>query len=101
LRSLRFRGGALQHGVREIGTKDSRGGRPCLAAQSECHIPGPATQVENPGIRTHQNVPESTGGAPPPHAVYVAGKHVVQQIVPRRDGSEHVAHGTGCGLLIT
>jgi hypothetical protein len=101
LRSLRFRSCALQHGVGEIGTKDLRGGLPCLAAQSERHIAGPATQVENTGIRTPQDVPKTAGGAAPPHAVYVAGKHVVQKIVTGRDGGKHVAHGAGCGLLIT
>ncbi len=39
-------------------------------------------------------------GAPPPHAVHVERKHVVQQIVAGRDGSEHLAHRARGGGLV-
>src|SRR5205823_8534375 len=63
-------------------------------------IAGPATQVENAGIHTLQDVPKGASGAAPPHPVNVAGEHVIQKIVTGRDGGKHVAHGAGCGLLI-
>jgi hypothetical protein len=86
--------------MREIGP-DNPGVRiPRLAAQGESHVPGTAAKIENPHIGTRDDVAEDTSGTTPPEAVHVKGEHVVQKIVARRYGSEHVAHGPCCGLSI-
>jgi hypothetical protein len=86
--------------MREIGP-DNPGVRiPRFTAQGESHVAGAAAKIENPDIRTRDDVLEDASGTTPPEAVHVTGKHVVQKIVARRDGSEHVAHGPCCGLSI-
>jgi hypothetical protein len=69
-------------------------------AQGESHVAGAAAKIENPHIGTRDDVAEDTSGTTPPEAVHVTGEHVVQKIVARCDGSEHVAHGPCCGLSI-
>jgi len=73
---------------------------PRLTAQGESHVPGAAAKIENPDVGTREDVAEAASGTTPPEPVHVTGKHVVQKIVARRDGSEHVAHGPCCGLSI-
>ena len=82
----------LQHRMREIGAHNLGRGLPCLTAQRERHVASPAAQVEDSRILPRQDVAKGPSGATPPHAINVERQHMVQQIVARRDGGEHLAH---------
>lgn len=43
---------------------------------------------------------ESARGTPPPEAIHVERKYVIEQVIAWRDGSEHFAHGTRSRFLI-
>jgi hypothetical protein len=36
---------------------------------------------------------ESAGGTTPPQTINVEGKNVIQQVISRRNGGKHLAHG--------
>lgn len=63
------------------------------------HVAGAAAEVENYGFGPLENGTEGTGGAGPPPAVDTDGENVVEQVVLRSDGIEHLLDIRG-GVLI-
>ena len=51
------------------------------------------TEIENLRVRSLQNVAEGSRSTIPPQMIDIERQHMVEQIVTRRDGGEHVAHG--------
>ena len=43
---------------------------------------------------------EAAGGSPPPIAIHIQRKNVIEQIVARRDAGKHLANGVGGRCLI-
>src|SRR6202035_2455175 len=89
---LRFAICQLQHCVGKIHAEDFRAGLPCPATQSESHVPAAATEIDHPRVWPLQNGRKAPRRLPPPPTVHVEGKHMVEQIVPRRYRSEHFTH---------
>jgi hypothetical protein len=46
------------------------------------------------GPGTRKNIGEGSRGTPPPQLIDICGQQVVEQIVARRDRSEHLANRT-------
>ena len=68
---------------------------PSLAMKSKCHVAGAAAQIQHTGVRPGENVSEGPGGSPPPQAVDIEREEMIEKIVTRRDGAEHLADSAG------
>jgi len=87
--------GALQHRGGKIRGDDRHSLVGPASQQRESHVAGAAADVEDARFGPHQNMQKTARRAPPPDAIHVAGEHVIQQVVARRDAVEHFADGAG------
>lgn len=71
-----------------------------LPKQCKSHITGAATQVKNLRVRTIQYPGEALGGASPPQAINIERQYVVEQVVTRSYGREHLADSDSCRMRI-
>jgi hypothetical protein len=92
-RAFCLRRRALQHGVRKIRAENLGRLRAAAAAQRERHVSGAATKIKHASFGTPQNGIEGPRRAPPPQAVNVERENMIQQIVARRNRSEHLPDG--------
>jgi hypothetical protein len=60
--------------------------------QSEGHVAGATAKVENARVWLLQDCRKTASRPTPPPTVYVERENMIEQIVPRRDGSEHFPH---------
>ncbi len=91
---------ALQHGVRKIGAKYLRRSRARAPAQRESHVSRTATKIQHACLGTLQNGLELPCRAPPPQAVNVERKNMIQQVVARRNRGEHFSDSTRGRLAV-
>src|SRR5215472_2159463 len=69
--------------------------------QCKSHVACATADVKNLSILTRQNRPKGARGAIPPETVDVHRQYVIQQVISRRDGTEHLAHGNSRRSFIT
>src|ERR1017187_273045 len=92
----KFHGSAAEHAARKIRCQDWARTPGAVLEESHGHVAGAAADVEDSGIGVGEDGPEAPRRAPPPEPVHVGGEHMIQQVVPRRNGVEHLAH-CSCG----
>ena len=73
---------------------------PGLAIQSKCHVARAAAEIQNPGIWPGKDMSKNPRHPAPPQSVYIEGQEMIEQVVARRDGGEHLADSAGCSLGI-
>ena len=73
---------------------------PSLAMKSKCHVASAAAQIHHTGVRSGEDVSEGLRGAPPPQMVDIEREEMIEKVVTRRDGAEHLADGAGCCISI-
>ena len=95
-----FLGGAAEHGVGKIRAYNGGSADACLTIERKRHVAGSAAKVQHGGIAAAHDVAEAARGTPPPVAIDVERKNVIEQVIARRDAGKHLAHGIGCGFLI-
>ena len=61
-----------------------------MLVEGEGHVAGAAAQVEDDGLGTSKDGTHGAGGASPPEAVDARREQVVEQVVARSDGVEHL-----------
>src|SRR5271154_6183854 len=91
---------AHQHLMRKIGGDDRSRVIWAVVVQRQRHVSGAAAEVENHSVGAREDFAKTTRGAPPPPAVDVQRKDVIEQVVTRRNAVEHFADGGGSGLFV-
>ena len=76
-------------------TLSSRRGLGAEAVEGKGHVAGTAAEVEDDGVWAGEDGAEGAGGATPPEAVDAGGEQVVEQVVARRNGVEHLLDALG------
>jgi hypothetical protein len=84
----------------KIGSGNLWRGSSRLPNQREGHISGPAAEIKNASGGPGKDMAECTRGTTPPQTVHVQRQHMIQQVVARRDGGEHFAHGPRRSLRV-
>src|SRR5208283_2827552 len=86
-------GRSHQHRVRKVSTNQPFRTSVHSAVERKGHVASSTTKVEDLGIWLGKNHVKNSCRAVPPLAVHIHRKHVIQQVVFRRDRTEHIAHG--------
>ena len=73
---------------------------PSLAMKSKCHVASAAAQIHHTGVRSREDVREGPGGSPPPQTVDIEREEMIEKVVTRCDGAEHLADGARCCISI-
>ena len=58
--------------------------------EGEGHVAGAAAEVEDDCLGAGEDGTDGAGGAPPPDTIYPCRQQVVQEVVARSDGVEHL-----------
>src|SRR5207245_11420324 len=73
---------------------------PSLAMKSKCHVASAAAQIHHTGVRAGEDVSEGLRGAPPPQMGDIEREEMIEKVVTRRDGAEHLADSASCCISI-
>ncbi len=73
---------------------------PSLAMKSKCHVASAAAQIHHTGVRPGEDMSEGPGGSPPPQTVDIEREEMIEKVVTRCDGAEHLADGARCCISI-
>src|SRR6266568_5577211 len=73
---------------------------PSVTMKSKCHVASAAAQIHHTGVRPGEDMSEGPGGSPPPQTVDIEREEMIEKVVTRCDGAEHLADGAGCCIFI-
>ncbi len=73
---------------------------PSVTMKSKCHVASAAAQIQHTDARSGEDVSEGPGSSPPPQMVDIEREEMIEKVVTRRDGAEHLADGARCCISI-
>ena len=70
---------------------------PGVTMKSKCHVASAAAQIHHTGVRSREDVREGPSCSSPPQTVNIKREEMIEKVVTRRDGAEHLADSaSGC-----
>ncbi len=95
----RFFPGAFHHGVCKIAAQDRHSVRCGVAdhvyaldLEGECQVARAAAEIKNASVGASKDASEFFRCQPAPSVVHREGEEVIEEVVSRRNGAEHIAH---------